>query len=225
MRIGLISDVHANLPALEAVLAGMPANDLIICAGDIVGYYADVNEVCERVRQLGAHTIRGNHDAYVTGKMEPKAESRLAYRTDWTREQLTPTNLDWLDSLPAELVFRWGGTTVRVRHASPWDEETYLYPDSPRLNDVQVPANELWIIGHTHRPMQRRCGEGWLINPGSVGQPRDWNPMASYAVLNTETGNVEFHRVCYDVAGLQARLAAQGWDRKMLEVLSRTRIM
>jgi len=223
MRIALLSDIHANLAALDAVLADLPPVDAILFAGDVVGYYAHPNEVCGRLRAIGARCVRGNHDNYVTGQAEPNAERRAAYATDWTRAQLTPDNLDWLAALPAELHFEAEGIDILVRHASPWDEETYLYPDSDWLGEVMLGATQVLVLGHTHHPMTVEAGEGLLINPGSVGQPRDWNPDAAYAVLSLPSREVELRRVSYDVAAVQADLAAQGWAKGVIEILGRTR--
>ena len=222
MKVALIADIHANLPALTAVLNDMPNVDSIVCVGDVVGYYADPNEVCDLLQQRRIPSIRGNHDAYVLGTLNPHPERVTAYRTEWTRQVLAPENTTWLQSLPASLEFRWDKLTVRLRHATPWDEEGYLYPDSPKLNEIQLGAKEFLVLGHTHRPMLRRCGEAFVLNPGSVGQPRDYNPMASYAILDCGSGNVDFRRVAYDVAGLQRRLRELGWDAATIAILSRT---
>jgi putative phosphoesterase len=224
MKIGLIADIHANLPALEAVFADFPKLDSVVCAGDVVGYYAHVNEVCAFLRERRVWTIRGNHDAFITGEMAPDAELSPVYRCQWTRREILPDHYAWLCSLPVEIVFQWRGNRIRVRHASPGDEQTYLYPDAPQLADVRVAKDEILVVGHTHRPMRMRCGDGWLVNPGSVGQPRDWDPRASYAIVEVETLDVEFRRVEYDVPSLQARLKAQGWDAKMVALLSRERM-
>jgi putative phosphoesterase len=221
MRVALLADLHANLPALSAVLGELGAVDLIVCLGDVVGYYADPNEVCSLIRARNISTIRGNHDAYVLGELTPHPDRKAAYRTDWTREVLEPDHLAWLRSLPTNLEFRWDKLLVRLRHATPWDEEGYLYPDSD-LSAIRLNANEVLALGHTHWPMQRQCGEGLLLNPGSVGQPRDCNPMASYAILDCDTGNVEFRRVRYDVASLQKRLCQMGWAPATVDILSRT---
>ncbi len=223
MRIALLSDVHANLAAFDAVIADLPPVDAILFAGDAVGYYAQPNQVCERLRALGARCVRGNHDNYVTGQAEPNAERRAAYATDWTRAQLTPENLDWLASLPAELQVEAEGFTVTVRHASPWDEESYLYPDSDRLGEVTLAADQILVLGHTHHPMTIAAGEGLLINPGSVGQPRDWNPLAAYAVLSLPSREVELRRAAYDVAAVQADLETRGWASGVIQILGRTR--
>jgi predicted phosphodiesterase len=167
--------------------------------------------------------VRGNHDAYVVGHRQPDPNQASAYRTEWTRSQLSDSHRRWLAALPVELRFAWDGLSVIVRHASPWDEETYLYADSPALAQLDVQANELLVLGHTHRPMLVQAGDGRLLNPGSVGQPRDWNPKASYALVETGTKHVEVRRVSYDVAGFQARLEALGWNRELIDILGRQR--
>jgi putative phosphoesterase len=224
MRVALIADIHGNVAALDAVLHDMLPVDFVICAGDVVGYYPFPNEVCDRLRRICAWVVRGNHDAYVTGHLTPDPVKAAAYRTEWTREHLDRDHLAWLNTLPVEIKFQWGEQRVRVRHASPWDEETYLYPDSPKLADVRLDGTEMLVVGHTHHPLSRECGEGLLINPGSVGQPRDWNPLASYAVLDVESRTATHCRVAYDVAGLQRQLSGMDWDLKTIEILSRTHV-
>jgi len=223
MIIGVIADIHGNLPALEAVLGNMPPVDALFCAGDLTGYYPYPNEVCEWARTSGAFVVRGNHDAYVLGQLNPDPAKVAAYRTGWIRERMEARHLKWLRSLPVEIRFEWDGHRLTLRHASPWDEETYLYPDSPHLSRIRLEPGEILIVGHTHRPMVRQCGDGVLVNPGSVGQPRDWNPMAAYSLIDTETSSVTHHRVVYDVAGLQNRLAQMDWDPGSIAILSRSR--
>jgi predicted phosphodiesterase len=224
VRIALLSDIHANLTALDAVLADMPSVDRIVCCGDLVEYYDQPNEVCARVRERGIECIRGNHDAYVIGALTPSEAHRAAFRTDWTRATLHETHLDWLDSLDSEMRIEADGRLLRLRHASPWDEETYLYPDShDRFARIELASGEILAVGHTHRPLHVAIGEGWLINPGSVGQPRDWDPRASYAIVDMATAAVEHRRTTYDVAAVQRRLEAQDWDPHIVGILSRSR--
>lgn len=223
MRIALISDIHANLTALDAVLADLPPVDRVVCCGDLVEYYDQPNEVCARLRDRGIACIRGNHDAYVVGALVPSEEHRAAFRTDWTRETLGAAHLAWLASLDVELRIEAAGRRLRIRHASPWDEETYLYPDShERFARIELASGDILAVGHTHRPLHIAIGSGWLVNPGSVGQPRDWDPRASYAIVDMATGEVESRRTEYDVAAVQRRLEAQGWDPHIVGILSRT---
>lgn len=221
MRIGLISDIHSNQPALESVLAALGDVDLLLCAGDIVGYYADPNEVCNRLRGLEAIIVRGNHDAYVLGALVPAAEHRAASRTDWTRETLSPANRAWLAALPTEHRLEIDGLQICLRHASPWDEETYLYPDSPQLSEIELDDQDILVLGHTHHPMIHRATSGLIVNPGSVGQPRDRNPSPAYAILDSISHEVSFRRSEYDVASLQERLIGQRWSGAMVDILSR----
>ena len=222
MKFAVISDLHANLPALTAVRAALPPVDGVICCGDVTGYYCHPNEVCRTVREMNALTIRGNHDACVTGLTDAGANAE-AYRTEWTRGTLHADHLAWLAALPAELDFAADGLTLHVRHASPWDETTYLYPDSPRLHDVVLGPDEWLLCGHTHYPLFRQtAGGGFIANPGAVGQPRDRDPRASWALLDTAARTFEIRRTEYPVAALQAELAALHWPREVIEILSRT---
>lgn len=223
MKIGIIADVHANLPALQAVLAQLEAVDMVVCAGDVVGYYNRPNEACELIRQRCVATVLGNHDAYVTGHLEPTPARRAAYRTDWTRGNLSSDHLAWLRALPEEHLIEANGRRVRIRHASPWDMETYLYRDSPKLAEIFLSESEILVLGHTHHPMALPRGKGLIINPGSVGQPRDYNPAAGYAIFDTETGDIRLCRAKYGVECLQRELRAMSWTDTMVDILSRTR--
>ena len=221
MKLALISDIHANLPALQAVLDDAEGRvDKWLCLGDIVGYYSDPNAVCELLRGLHCVCIRGNHDAYVVGDLEPNPARALQYRTEWTRHELSRENLEWLAGLPVE---RRIGQSVVIRHASPWDEETYLYPDKAHRYTSEFSGIPTLIVGHTHYPMDLTVGATRIINPGSVGQPRDGDARASYAILDTAPMELEFRRVAYDVVGYQALLLTQGWDERMTRALTKTR--
>ena len=223
MKIALLADVHANVMALKAVLADLRGVDHIVCAGDVVGYYPDANEVCDLLKRIGAQVIRGNHDAYVTGTLEPIPDVASMARTAWTRRTLTSANYKWLARLDVEAQVSSTPGIIRVRHANPWDEEERLFPDSPRLAAIPIGHAEVLVLGHTHYPMLVRRGAGMIVNPGSVGQPRDWNPLASYAVLDSNGPTVEFRRVQYDVVGLQRRLTELGWPPTGISILSRSR--
>jgi len=225
MKIGFLADIHSNLPALEAVLKHGRSVDLWVCAGDFVGYYSEPDKICELARTHRFLSIRGNHDAYVIGALAPNPSRLKAYRTDWTRAKMKSRNLAWLRSLPTELILRFDQKTIRIRHANPWDEETYLYKDSPLLKRIKLKKDELLVLGHTHHPMLVKRGKGLILNPGSVGQPRDYNPASSYAVLDQETGKISFKRVRYEHAGLQKKLKVYGWDPRTIEMLDRKKIV
>jgi putative phosphoesterase len=223
VRLGLIADIHGNKPALEAVLASAPQVDCWVCMGDVLGYYPDVNEVCEILIDIDATLVRGNHDAYVLGQLPADVGKMELYRTTWTREHLTQQHYQWLSTLPVEMNLRFGRKQLKVRHASPWDEETYLYPDSPVLSQILLERDAYLLCGHTHHPFVTAAGEGYIVNPGSVGQPRDYNPRASYAILSLEDGAVEHRRAAYDVASYQRHLSDLGWPDATRDILSRSR--
>ncbi len=224
-RILIIADIHANCDALCAVLDAAGDFDIVLCAGDMVGYYDQPNEVCDLIRSLdNVHVIRGNHDAYVTGALVPDENKRLLYRTDWTRSNLSAEHLDWLEKLEAEAELTVDGLRIVVRHASPWDEESYIYPDSTdAFAKIDLQGNEMLVLGHTHYPLEKVCGQGRLVNPGSIGQPRDRDPRASYAVYDSEDGVLEFYRTPYDVEKCQTRLRSGGWPESTISILSRTK--
>lgn len=223
MKIGFLADIHGNFPALQAVLDALPSVDLLICCGDVVGYYPDVNQVCELLRERQVFVVRGNHDAYTTGELQPDPNRLAVYRTEWTRANLESDHMHWLAGLPVESKFKLDSLQLIIRHANLWDEETYLYPDSPHTLETDLQYGEILVVGHTHRPMQVEAGKGVILNPGSVGQPRDWEPRSSYALFDTQTGAIEFKRVPYPVSEFQRRLAGIGWDENLITILSRTK--
>jgi putative phosphoesterase len=224
VKIAFISDIHANLPALESVLKAITDCDAVICCGDVIGYYAEPNQVCELLRDLRILTIRGNHDAYVSGHLKPNPEHEQAYRIAWTRELLKTSHLKWLANLPNRLDLSFDDLQVTVRHANPWDEEQYLYPDSELIDQIPLKRQQVLVVGHTHRPMQRQVSQGLLVNPGSVGQPRDHNPGPSYAVLDVSERRFELMRTSYAVETYQEELQQNGWDQRVIEILSRSRL-
>ena len=222
MILAAISDLHGNRPALEAVLAHLGTVDALVCCGDLVGYYPDAAWVVDRVHTLGALVVRGNHELMATGAREVPAERAAYYRIADARRALSAEQLAWLAALPASAFLARDGLTVEVRHASPWDEETYLYPDSD-LGRLALPEGRWLLLGHTHHPMLRRAGAGTVANPGSVGQPRDWDPRAAYALLDTASGRWEQRRVAWDHRAYQRRMEALGLHPLAVALLGRER--
>lgn len=207
MKIAIIADIHGNLPALQAVTALEHDADMWVCAGDMVGYYLNPDEVCSLVRSLGAFVVRGNHDEYVCRTAIPEKEISCEYRSEYCREVMTHENLQWLRMIPVQIGFVFGKVKFSVRHASPWDETTYIYPDSyNHLKRIELSDNEVLVLAHTHHPMLIKVGDGFVLNPGSVGQPRDGTPEASYAILDTLTGAISLRRAPYDTAAYAQEL-------------------
>jgi putative phosphoesterase len=210
MRVGVISDVHANLVALEVVLGDMPDVDALLCAGDVVGYNAWPAECVEALRDRGVPTIAGNHDrAVVAGTGYPGNEMADA-GVRHARAELDDEQLAWLGDLPEERCCL--DDRVKVVHGHPDDPDRYTYPGlfAPDLLD----AEDVLVMGHTHVQAHERFEEGIVMNPGSVGQPRDEDPRAAYAVLDLENLAVEERRIEYDVERVIDAVEEAGLPRR-----------
>ncbi|MGH8246081.1 MAG: metallophosphoesterase family protein [Gammaproteobacteria bacterium] len=234
MRVLVISDIHANYTALEAVLADAGDADEIWCLGDLVGYGPDPNAAIEQVRELPQLTcLLGNHDVAVIGKMPFETFNGDARRSlTWTERVLTADNMDFLRSLPASVKVRGEAT---LAHGSPRDPvwEYILNTLSARLNFDHFDTP--WcFVGHTHIQSIFRLNEATdritletpkqdvpleltprlILNPGSVGQPRDRDPRAGYAFYDTEARTWTPRRVAYNVSEVQARIRESGLPEK-----------
>ncbi len=219
MRLGIFSDVHSNLEALQAVVAAYRELkiDQYICLGDVVGYGASPNECCQIVRELARVVVLGNHDAAVTGRMDYSFYYDAARQAlDWCTAQLTPENLQWLKKIP----YTAHQDGLGFSHGNPLSPENFDYiftldqaadllPSFERLKDVN-------FIGHSHltksfalspeevnEVVARRFGlrrmRKYVLTVGSVGQPRDYDARACFTVFDTESRVFEFHRVEYDL--------------------------
>jgi diadenosine tetraphosphatase ApaH/serine/threonine PP2A family protein phosphatase len=240
MRRLILSDIHSNLVALEAVLEEAPAELPIWCLGDIVGYGPHPNECIQRLRSLDVEAcIVGNHDWAVMGKVDVRDFNLDAQRSViWTQRQLTPANLDYLEHLSLSVV----EDEFTLVHGSPREPiwEYILYPPIARRNFEHLDTPHC-LVGHTHVPVAFRYDAGnqvletehlvegkpllleggrLIINPGSVGQPRDGDARASYAILNAEAGTLECHRVAYDIAAVQERMEQVGLPQRNIMRLS-----
>lgn len=242
MRYLVLSDIHANLEALEAVLEAardIPHERLLVL-GDLIGYGANPNEVVDRVRDLAPHVvIRGNHDKVGAG-LEPSdafnAVARTAIR--WTYEALSDDNRDWLADLPAGPVVV--DDLLEICHGTPQDEDMYVFDDGDVLRSMQAANRRLCLFGHTHvqvgyrlvnqsltletgdqrRPLHIPISHGhYLINPGSVGQPRDGDPRAAYGVYDAQAQAVEIYRTPYPVERTQARIREAGLPEALAQRL------
>ena len=230
MRFLVISDIHANLTALEASLAAAEGRwDRAVCLGDLVGYGPDPNEVTDRIRALGATTIRGNHDKASCGLVDAEDFNPVAKKAAlWTRETLRPENLEYLKQLPQGPCEVDG---ITLMHGALRDEDEYVFAPAQALQGLLDAPQQVSFFGHTHfqggfsfrdnkleviqlRPaagasfaaLQIKPETRYLLNPGSVGQPRDGDPRAAFAVADLSHGVVEFWRVPYDVEAVQRRM-------------------
>ncbi len=233
MKLALISDIHANLAALEAVLKHLDsqAPDAIFCLGDLVGYGPQPNEVIDIIRSRNIPCVEGNHDAGVTKRM-PLEHFREPNRSVivWTRANISPDNFAFLKNLPLTLSpdlpasgDQRPAPGILLAHGSPIEPNKWHYLNSAvkcRKVLEQV-SNDLVFVGHTHIPglvadelgvMGMEKGYRFVINPGAVGQTRDEDTRAAYAIVDTEEYNCTFHRVSYNIQETLDAYRALGMD-------------
>ncbi len=229
MKIALMGDIHANLPALEAVLAHAKeqAVEVIWNIGDFVGYGAFPDEVVQRMRDVKAVSIVGNYDLKVLNLDQVKAkrvEKRMAFQ--WAYDHLSPANRDYLRRLPQELRLQVEGRCVLLTHASPASIEEYLTPETPveRLRELaRLARADMVICGHSHQPLRRHAADTWFINTGSVGRPDDGDPRACYAVLHIgpqlREARVRHFRVAYDIERAAAAIRQNGLPEAFAQMI------
>lgn len=201
MLIGLIADVHSNAVALESVLYAMDKMGVerILHAGDIIGYNPYPNETVELFIEHKIISILGNHDrALISGDysdFNPYAAASLM----WTKKVISPRNFDYILSLKNREHFTVENMHIVAIHGSPRDVDEYIYPVNVSAHFLAVAKADLLVLGHTHVQFKKEFSLGILLNPGSVGQPRDENPDSAYAVYDTVTGSVRLKRAGYDI--------------------------
>jgi putative phosphoesterase len=235
VRYLIISDIHGNLEALDAVIGAMKplGYDKVLVLGDLVGYGADPNAVIDRVRELEPFKIiRGNHDKVAAGLEDGESFNIVARSAvQWTHDTLTPGNRDYLLSLPPgplEVDER-----IEICHGSPFDEDAYVFDELDGLRAFESSTRQLCLFGHTHvavafkRTADRldvlagpgdthelkivfEPGAMYLINAGSVGQPRDGDPRAGTAIVDAKAGHIELFRVVYPIEEAQRKIRMAG---------------
>jgi len=246
MRALVISDIHGNLQALEAVLAAAEAVDQVWNLGDTVGYGANPNEVTDIIRRVATVNVRGNHDRVCCGLTSSQGFNPVAAEAAaWTHRTLTPENLQWLREMPKGPV----AATVRAMcaHGSPLHEDHYIVSMRDAWTPLQRMQTEITFFGHTHVQggfSQREAeweedrpqyvgqdgaeqatilvpeGTRHLINPGSVGQPRDCDWRAAFAIYDDGVEEITFYRIPYDVAAAQAAIRAASLPERLAARLS-----
>jgi predicted phosphodiesterase len=235
VRYAVVSDVHANLEALRAVLdaARDEGARRVVCAGDLVGYHADPDESIELLRRHDALSVAGNHDRVAAGLAEPARFGAVARRAiAWTARRLSPEGRAFLARLPISLTADRGFLLVHgALHPTP-NVELHLSSDARVARSIRALQGGPWgvrlaFFGHTHRgAVHEARGAAWrslegpmvelvsgchyLVNPGSVGQPRDGDPRASFVIYDDEAGTLRFHRVPFDRGACLAKAAREG---------------
>jgi predicted phosphodiesterase len=239
MRILVISDIHANLTALEAVLAEAGEVEATWCLGDLVGYGPDPNQCVERIRERpGLQCIIGNHDAAALRQIDsdtfnPEARNAII----WTQKTLSKSSIDFLSNLPEKIEL----DEVTLTHGSPrhpvWE---YLLDTRSATQNFDYFETPLCFVGHTHLPVVYTLSTGnhlarlsipepnqkftlpsrAIINPGSVGQPRDRDPRAAFGIFDPENYTWDYHRVAYDILEVQERMLEAGLPERHIQRLA-----
>ena len=224
-RAAIITDIHANLPALEAVLEAVERRgvDAVYCGGDLVGYGPHPNEVCALIEERGVPTIYGNYD-YAIGRdlddcgcaYRDQHDRELGRRSiEWTLARTDERSKQFMRGLPFDLSIELGNRRVRLVHGSPRKVNEYLFEDKPARTFERIAAGadcDVLVFGHTHRPWIREYGGVLFVNCGSVGKPKDGDPRAAFALLELEGDRVvaEIERVDYDAEAVGREVAAAG---------------
>ncbi len=230
MRLLILSDLHANLTAFEAALAVADGKwDAAVCLGDVVGYGPDPAGVSEKLQTITKDVIRGNHDKAVAGIMSSEDFNPVAkLAVDWTQSQLSPELMAWLAALPQGPKKAAG---VVLIHGAYQDEDEYVFTPAQAVEGLLDTTTVLSFFGHTHhqggfsyhqndieilqlrpRPTESfyalhlEAGRKYLLNPGSIGQPRDGDPRAAFAIADFDHNIVEFWRIPYDIPAVQSRM-------------------
>lgn len=202
MKIGVVSDIHSNLEALNSVLDDMPTVDIKICCGDIVGYNSKPKKCLDIVRDEFNIIVQGNHDREVSNNKDLYYMSR-----DYSRRKLSEKDLLWLSNLPVRKKFK----NILVVHSHPSSVDKYVKPrDFPKMTRY-INKEEVLLLGHTHKSHHYKNNNKLILNPGSVGQPRDGDPRASYAIIDNESMSVDIRRVPYDINKVKEEIKELGF--------------
>lgn len=223
MKLGVVSDIHANKVALDAVLADMPGVDRLVCAGDVVGYNPWPAECVAWARENDVPTVRGNHDRNVETPDRYRANHMAHAGLKLARERLDEEGRAWLAELPRKRELADG--RVLVVHDHPEHVDRYVRPaEFPELRPY-LDDYDACVLGHTHVQHEATVDGRLVLNPGSVGQPRDDDPRAAYAILDTdaEPMTADLHRVEYDLGRVQAAVREAGLPDRTAERLAQGR--
>lgn len=229
MRVGIISDIHSNLEALNAVLAYARNQriDEYVCLGDIVGYGANPNECINTVRKFTTRIVAGNHDFGVCNRTDTSYFNDVAQKAiEWTKKVITKENMDFLKSLPLEMEYR----NACFVHSTPSfpDRWNYILSMYDAMREFDFFENPVCFIGHSHQPaiftinpdneigtsiddsLVFKKGKRYIVNAGSIGQPRDGNPAASFLVYDVDKKSITFSRIKYDIKKTQEKILDAG---------------
>ena len=221
MLIGIISDIHSNIYGLKAVLIKLQKTDIIICAGDITGYYTFVNEVFAELQNKQVQFIKGNFDNFLF--TDYSKNKIIQESVNYTKNVITPENLELLKNTKTKLSLKIDSKQIKIFHGSPWKIDEYINPDYKNFKKFKSINADLIILGHTHKPMIKKINQTIIVNPGSCGQPRDYDGRASCAIYDTKTCEAKIFRIKYDYSPIIKAIASHNLDPKLIDNLKKTK--
>lgn len=191
----------------------------ILSAGDVIGYYPYPRETIALFQERSIISIQGNHDRAVLSAGDPRMNPWARNALSWTVAQLDEAEMDYLRRLPRHLSMGIEGTRVAMYHGAPFDDDHYLYEEEATEDLLEMARCDLLVLGHTHEPFIKRFKRGMIVNPGSVGQPRDGDPDASYSIYDTSTRKAFLLRVPYDIQTVADRTREEGLPSSLADRL------
>jgi putative phosphoesterase len=234
MRVAVITDIHANLAALESVLETIEgeAVDQIYCGGDLVGYGPHPNEVCALIEERLIPTIYGNYDYAIARDLEDcgcayidRHDREIGQQSvDWTLANTDQRSKDFMRGLPFDLRFELGAKRLRLVHGSPRKVNEYLFEDKPARTFERIAAQadcDVLVFGHTHKPWVHEYGGVLFVNCGSVGKPKDGDARAAFALISEDGPDLDvaIARVPYPVQGVAGEVRAAGLPGELADKL------
>lgn len=222
MRIAIISDIHANYFYLEKIVDEINKRgiDQVYCLGDIIGYYDDPNACVELVKELCDGVVQGNHESYLLEEENYDLNKENSYKIKEHRLSLSSENLNYLKSLPKSLNVELDGKKLLFTHAKLGNNQAYIYSASD-LDKKELDDLDYYFFGHTHLPFVTYHYGTCIINPGSVGQPRDYSQKPSFAILDIVKEEISIHKVSISNSLYIRRLKDKDYDKSVIDILIR----
>lgn len=221
MKLAVLADIHSNLHALKVVSEEIKKAraDQVACAGDIVGYGAHPNECCVIVKGIAQHTVFGNHERAALTRDTIWMNPHAARASSWTSDALSQDSKNFLSKLELESRFDVLAKKVAMFHGSVGSDIEYVYEDNLSDDLLSKADSDILVLAHTHVPYVRRFRNGLILNPGSVGQPRDGDRRASFAIYDSDDDSCVIRRVEYDFEGAYEAILSRGLPEFLAERL------
>ena len=231
MKIALLADIHCNALALKQVLSAAKSAGVekLLIAGDLVGYYYQCDEILKLLENWQKYAVSGNHEAmlynWYRGIGQDKIHKKYGSGLRFACDQLTNHQINYLTTLPSRIELEIEGKTVLLCHGAPWDRDHYIYPDTNNNERDRLFSEgfDLVVFGHTHYPTLWQLNNSVVVNPGSVGQPRDHKPGACWALWDTDKHEVVLHRESYDSSAVILSCKIDSHLPYLAKVLMRTK--